>query len=357
MQSNLPKKCLVTGGCGFLGSNIAAHFLVHGSEVVVIDALFREGGPQNLEWLRSLDTQQQFHIIKGDLADQALVQSIFEEHGPFDYICHLGGQVAMTTSLSDPRRDLNTNVIGTFNVLEAMRAHSPDALIAYSSTNKVYGDLEDYDYHEGETRYSVANHPNGFDEQTPLDFASPYGCSKGSADQYVRDWNRNYGLKTVVFRHSSIYGGRQFSTFDQGWIGWFCKNALAQARAIKTGAPPTEFTIAGNGKQVRDVLHAQDLIALYQAAYTNREKAAGQIFNIGGGVENSLSLLELFEALRNKLNLNSPLALKKLPPRQSDQKWFVADISKAAGLLDWKPQVTASEGLDRMLEWTTSCYK
>lgn len=357
MQSNIPQTCLVTGGCGFLGSNIAAHFLKQGSKVVVIDALFREGGSLNLEWLRSLDTSGQFHFIQGDLADEYIVQSVFQEHGSFDYICHLGGQVAMTTSLSDPRRDLNTNVVGTFNVLEAARAHCPNALIAYSSTNKVYGDLEDYDYHEGETRYSVIERPNGFDEQTPLDFASPYGCSKGSADQYVRDWYRNYGLKTVVFRHSSIYGGRQFSTFDQGWIGWFCKNAQAQADAIKNGAQPPEFTISGSGKQVRDVIHAEDLIALYQSAYTHREQAAGEIFNIGGGVENSLSLLELFEILRSKLDLKNPLAFKKLPPRQSDQKWFVADINKAAEILAWKPQVTASQGLDRMLEWTSNIKK
>lgn len=354
MQSSPLKICLVTGGCGFLGSNIASHFLKNGSKVVVIDALYREGSSLNLEWLRSIDAQKKFHFIKGDLADQFLVRSAYQEHGPFDYICHLGGQVAMTTSLSDPRRDLNTNIIGTFNVLEATRAYSPDALIAYSSTNKVYGDLEDFDYHEGETRYNLGSHPYGFDEQTPLDFASPYGCSKGSADQYVRDWHRNYGLKTVVFRHSSIYGGRQFSTFDQGWIGWFCKNAQAQSDAIKAGLQPAKFTIAGNGKQVRDVLHAQDLIALYHAAYTHREKAAGQIFNIGGGLENSLSLLELFEILRCKLNLKNSLAFTKLPPRQSDQKWFVADIRKAIELLDWRPQVSASEGLDRMLGWTAS---
>lgn len=354
MEQNIPNNCLVTGGCGFLGSNIAAHFHKLGSRIVIIDGMFRTGCEQNLSWLRELDQGGRLDFIKGDLADAKLVDSVFSEYGPFDYVCHLGGQVAMTTSLSDPRRDIMTNVIGTFNVLEGVRAHSPEALVAYSSTNKVYGDLEDFEYVEGETRYGIPSHPRGFDEATRLDFASPYGCSKGSADQYVRDWSRNYGLKTVVFRHSSIFGGRQFSTFDQGWIGWFCQQAQAQAQAREAGLPDPSFTISGNGKQVRDVLHAKDLISLYHSAFTNKQSASGNIYNIGGGVENSLSLLELFELLREKLGLADALTFEQLPPRQSDQKWFVADISKAEAQLGWKPKVSASAGLDRMLEWTSS---
>jgi CDP-paratose 2-epimerase len=249
---------------------------------------------------------------------------------------------------------MRTNVVGTFNVLESMREFCPDALLAYSSTNKVYGDLEHLKYETTETRNTLPDFPNGLDESMPLDFASPYGCSKGAADQYVRDWNRNYGLKTLVFRHSSIYGGRQFSTIDQGWIGWFCQKALEQKEAEDAGAPIPEFTISGSGKQVRDVLHAEDLIALYQSAYAHREVVAGDIFNIGGGLANSLSLLELFQLLEAKLQLKGPMNFKRLPRRKSDQDFFVADISAAGVALNWQPEVTSRDGVSRMLEWTRS---
>lgn len=345
-------KILVSGGCGFLGSNIAASYLEEGSEVVVVDALFRHGGQDNKQWLQSQAASRPLHFHHIDLADEDAVRSVFRAHGPFDYICHLGGQVAMTTSLTDPRRDLRTNVVGTFNMLEAMREFSPDALLAYSSTNKVYGDLEWINYVEEEKRFSVPSHPHGFDESLQLDFASPYGCSKGAADQYVRDWSRNYGLKTMVFRHSSIYGGRQFATFDQGWIGWFCQKALEQERALATGLTATPFTISGTGKQVRDVLHGSDLITLYQAAYRNKDTAAGQIFNIGGGLENALSLLELFDLLQRLLKLPQPLQFEKLPRRQSDQDFFVADTTKAKNLLGWVPRTTSEQGILAMLDWS-----
>ncbi|MDA7880825.1 SDR family NAD(P)-dependent oxidoreductase [Akkermansiaceae bacterium] len=348
-----PKKCLITGGCGFLGSNIASHYLGEGSEVIVIDALFRKGGSANLAWLQSLASEGQLQFVKGDLAEEDLVNRVFLEHGRFDYICHLAGQVAMTTSLSDPRRDLRTNLVGTFNVLEATRKYSPESLVAYSSTNKVYGDLEDLEYTESETRYQVPAFPDGFSEYLRLDFASPYGCSKGGADQYVRDWHRNYGVATVVFRHSSIYGGRQFSTFDQGWIGWFCQQALVQAEAHRAGRIAEKFTIAGSGKQVRDVLHAEDLVRLYAEAYNCKDQVAGQIFNIGGGIANSLSLLELFHMLR-KLTGQPALSFEKLAPRASDQKVFVADITKAESILGWTPCIPAEEGIQRMLDWVGS---
>ncbi|GAA5483647.1 SDR family NAD(P)-dependent oxidoreductase [Haloferula sargassicola] len=349
----VPQNLLVTGGCGFLGSNIASHFLEAGATVTVIDALFRTGGEANLAWLRSKDARNALTFVHGDLADEQMVGDVFRKQGPFDYVCHLGGQVAMTTSLSDPSRDMKTNVVGTFNVLEAVRHFSPEALMAYSSTNKVYGDLEELDYVEGEDRYGVPSHQEGFDESLRLDFASPYGCSKGAADQYVRDWYRNFGVKTVVFRHSSIFGGRQFSSFDQGWIGWFCTQAQKQADAMARGENIEPFTIAGNGKQVRDVLHAEDLVRLYSTAFERRDAVAGEIFNIGGGIKNSLSLLELFKALQAKLQLDHPLKFERLPPRQSDQKFFVADITKASDVLGWEPTVSCDEGLSRMLNWVT----
>lgn len=344
-------KVLITGGCGFLGSNLAAAYLQDGAEVIVIDALFRRGSAANLVWLQSIANPERFHFIQADLAEAEAVMAAFRLHAPFDYICHVGGQVAMTTSLTDPSRDLQTNILGTFHVLEAARALSPKALIAYSSTNKVYGDLEGLRYEETSTRYRLPDHPEGLDESLSLDFSTPYGCSKGAADQYVRDWARVYGLKTVVFRHSSIFGGRQFASFDQGWVGWFCQKAIEQQRCHEAGVQPEPFTIAGTGKQVRDVLHADDLISLYRAAYRHRQQMNGEIFNIGGGGANSLSLLELFEMLADLLAI-PPLSYTLTPRRASDQDCFIADIGKAKRLLGWSPAMSCREGITNMLTWT-----
>ena len=344
-------KLLITGGCGFLGSNLASFYLQKEAEVVVLDALFRRGSSANLAWLDNQAAPGLFHFIQADLADKDAVFAVFRRHAPFDYICHVGGQVAMTTSLQDPERDLQTNVLGTFNVLEAARSLSPDALIAYSSTNKVYGDLEWLRHDETATRYKQPDHPIGLDEALALDFSTPYGCSKGAADQYVRDWARVYGLKTVVFRHSSIYGGRQFASFDQGWVGWFCQKAIEQKICWQNGGSPEPFSIAGTGKQVRDVLHADDLINLYNLAFEHRDQLTGEIFNIGGGVANSLSLLELFDVLSDLLGI-PPLAYKLTPRRSSDQDCFIANINKAARILDWTPLISYKSGIAKMLEWT-----
>ena len=344
-------KVLITGGCGFLGSNLAAFYLEKGEEVVVVDALFRDGSTTNLAWLENQASSGQFHFIQADLADTESVQSVFRTYGPFDFICHVAGQVAMTKSLQDPARDLKTNVVGTFNILEAARHLSPNSFIAYSSTNKVYGDLEWLHYEETPSRYFLSDYPNGLDETIRLDFSTPYGCSKGAADQYVRDWARVYGLKTVVFRHSSIYGGRQFASFDQGWISWFCLKALEQKKAYELGHSIEAFSIAGTGKQVRDVLHADDLVRLYNSSYEARNSISGEIFNIGGGVENSLSLLELFEHLSQKLSI-PPLVFNNLARRASDQDYFVADITKANQVIGWSPQVGFEKGLDLMLKWS-----
>ena len=342
-------KILITGGCGFLGSNIAAHALSQDDEVLVIDALFRKGSIENKIWLENQARNNQLIIDCFDIADFERVNHFFEKYGPFEAIAHLAGQVAMTTSMSDPRRDFLTNVVGTFNLLEATRIYSPDAVFVYSSTNKVYGEIKHIRLEETATRYIAADFPEGFAPSFPLDFSSPYGCSKGAADQYVRDWHRNFGLNTIVFRHSSIYGGRQFSTFDQGWVGWFCLQALQQKQALDTGKMLEPFTIAGNGKQVRDVLHSTDLITLYRAAFTHGKKVAGQIFNIGGGIENSLSLLELFTFLEKFLGVE--LKYDLLPPRHSDQKVFVADIALAKNLLNWIPRITYEQGIAQQITW------
>ena len=332
---------LVTGGCGFLGSNRSSEILRQGHELIVFDSLCRFGSYQNLEWLRD---QGQFKFVHGDIRNTNDVEGVVKSCIP-DVIYHLAGQVAMTTSISDPRMDFEVNVVGSFNLLNAVRLYSPGSTLIYSSTNKVYGDLEQFNYRETASRYECIDKPSGFDESINLDFHSPYGTSKGSADQYILDFARIYGLKTAVFRHSSMFGGRQFATFDQGWLGWFTQKAVE----IKNGTSEELFTISGNGKQVRDLLYASDCVSLYLKAAEKIDEIKGQAFNIGGGIENSSSLLELFTFLENELKIR--MRYKKLAPRESDQRFFVADIGKAEKLIDWKPKVTKSIGLKKMIEW------
>lgn len=334
-------KYLITGGCGFLGSNLAAEVLHRGEELLVLDNLSRHGSALNLAWLQTLGT---FTHQAGDIRNAHDVAWTIERFRP-DVIFHLAGQVAMTTSLARPSLDFETNVVGSFNLLEAVRKHAPEATIVYSSTNKVYGDLEQFQYQETDTRFQCVDRPNGFGEDTPLEFRSPYGCSKGAADQYMLDFARMFGLKTVVFRHSSMYGGRQFATYDQGWVGWFCEQALRTRR----GTLERPFTISGSGKQVRDVLHAADMKRLYFAAVERVDQAKGQAFNIGGGMANSLSLLELFGLLEDVIEVK--LSYERLPSRESDQRVFVADISKAKRLLGWEPEVTTPIGIRSMIDW------
>lgn len=334
-------KLLITGGCGFLGSNLASDALNRGDDLVVFDSLYRNGSRENLAWLNS---QGKFKFEHGDIRNQNDITRVIQYFQP-DAIFHLAGQVAMTTSIANPRMDFEVNVLGTVNLLEAVRQYCPNAAVVYSSTNKVYGDLEQYSYLENDTRYLCVEKPNGFDEKTQLEFHSPYGCSKGAADQYMLDYARIFGLKTVVFRHSSMYGGRQFATYDQGWVGWFCQKALETS----SGSLDREFTISGNGKQVRDVLHADDMKRLYMDAIYNIQAAKGHAFNIGGGAANSLSLLELFDLLSDQLKIR--LAYQKLPVRESDQRVFIADIEKANKILGWAPTVSAKDGISRMLDW------
>jgi CDP-paratose 2-epimerase len=334
-------KLLITGGCGFLGSNLAAHAIGQGIELCVFDNLSRNGSRDNLEWLQG---QGGFDFRHGDIRNANDVDVLLRDFRP-DHVFHLAGQVAMTTSIADPRRDFEINAFGTLNVLEALRRHSPEATICYSSTNKVYGDLEQYVYEETATRWRCVDRPQGFDERTPLDFHSPYGCSKGTADQYLLDYARMFGVHATVFRHSSMYGGRQFATADQGWVGWFCKMAWG----TRTGHVQS-FDISGSGKQVRDVLHADDMTRLYFGALECSDAVRGHAYNIGGGMANSLSLLELFELLEEFTGVR--LRYDKLAPRSSDQRVFVADIGLAERSIGWTPQVSARDGVRRMVEWT-----
>jgi CDP-paratose 2-epimerase len=335
---------LITGGCGFLGSNIAREILKRGNSLYIFDNLSRWGSEENLEWLKTLGD---FTFIAGDIRKKEEVDTLVKKVKP-DVIYHLAGQVAMTTSIDNPRLDFEVNAIGSFNILESVRTFSPQSIVVYSSTNKVYGDLEWVNYYETETRYVTPDFKKGFPETIPLDFHSPYGCSKGCADQYMLDFHRIFDINTIVFRHSSMYGGRQFSTIDQGWIGWFCQKAIE----TKKGTIQDPFTISGNGKQVRDVLYADDTVSLYLKAVEKIDKTRGQVFNIGGGFKNSLSLLELFDILEEELQIT--LNYKIIPSRESDQKVFVADIKKIGQFCGWKPQTDKISGIKKMIDWVNT---
>jgi CDP-paratose 2-epimerase len=336
----MKKKYLVTGGCGFLGSNLAAEILKQGKELAVFDNLSRHGSQNNLAWLRK---NGQFNFYHGDIRNFSDINRVIQEFMP-DVIFHLAGQVAMTSSVLDPYRDFSINALGTVNLLTAAKEHCPQSSIIYSSTNKVYGGLDQFGQTETATRYVCNKFPEGYDESASLDFQSPYGCSKGAADQYMLDFHRMYGMKTVVFRHSSICGVRQFCTIDQGWVGWFVQQAL---QTLKN--PDYQFDICGTGKQVRDVLFAPDIVKCYLAAEANIDKCAGQAFNIGGGHKNSLSIMELLNFLSERLNVK--LHVNHLAWRQSDQKIFIANINKAKNTFNWAPAIRTVEGLSDILNW------
>jgi CDP-paratose 2-epimerase len=330
------RKWIITGGAGFIGCHAAARFHAAGDRVVVVDNLSRRGADANLEWLRGQGVSE---FVKADIRDAEAMRKVVAENADADAVLHLAAQVAVTTSVTDPRADFDINALGTFNVLEAVRLAGGGPAVIYSSTNKVYGNLEHVRVVERGGRYAYEDLPDGVDESEPLDFHSPYGCSKGSGDQYVRDYARIYDLKTVVFRQSCIYGTRQFGIEDQGWISWFC---LATLRGQK-------FTIFGDGKQIRDTLWVGDLVDAYEAALGRIDSVAGEVFNIGGGPSNTLSLLELVAMLEKHFGrkLNPPHA----DWRPGDQRVFVADVRKAGRLLGWRPKVSTAEGVGKLLEW------
>lgn len=340
---------LITGGCGFIGTNLADALLADRQDVTVLDNFFRQGSRANLAWLKERHGNK-LRFVEADVRQAAAIDKAVSAAEPA-VVAHLAGQVAMTTSIENPRLDFETNALGTLNVLEAVRRNAPKATVLFSSTNKVYGDLASLAYRERPSRHTAPDLPQGMDETLPLDFHSPYGCSKGAADQYVLDYHRMFGLNSVVFRHSSIYGGRQFATYDQGWVGWFCLKILEQKQAALKGRPVEPFTISGDGKQVRDLLHADDIVSCYRQAVAGIGKCAGRAYNIGGGMANSLSLLELFMALEDETG-HVPV-YTRLSARLSDQKVFVADTRAAVRDFQWKPQVSRQDGLRRMLSWIT----
>jgi CDP-paratose 2-epimerase len=337
----MSRNALVTGGCGFVGSNVAARLRQDGWRVTLFDNLSRHGATENLRWMLESGGVE---FVHGDVRNASEVDRVMGLVQP-SAIFHLAGQVAMTTSMDDPRRDFETNVVGSINVLESVRKQKFWPAIVYASSNKVYGELKGVVLKEEALRYDAPGFPEGIDEEAPLDFQTPYGCSKGAADQYMLDYARVFGLNTVVFRHSTIFGGRQFATFDQGWVGWFCQQALA----VKGNPGREPFTISGDGKQVRDLLFVDDAVNCYLAAADRAESVRGQAFNIGGGMANSCSLLELFSILEGLLGVR--LEYRRLPWRHSDQKLFVANISKARSMLGWQPKLGREAGIKLMIEW------
>ncbi|MGA9192202.1 MAG: SDR family NAD(P)-dependent oxidoreductase [Anaerolineales bacterium] len=331
-------KTLITGGAGFIGSNTANRMLEDGESVVILDNLSRPGSEKNLAWLQSNFPEVEF--VKADVRNAGDLTAALSAHAPFDALIHLAAQVAVTTSVDDPRLDFDINALGTLNLLESVRSLGLDPAILFTSTNKVYGEMLDQAVVEEATRYRYADLEHGISELAPLDFHSPYGCSKGTADQYVHDYHRIFGLRTIVFRNSCIYGPRQFGIEDQGWLAWF-------VIAARLGHP---ITIYGDGKQVRDVLFVDDLIRAMRAAIENIDATAGQVYNMGGGVSNSLSVWREFGPMLEKL-LGASIDVDFRDWRPGDQKIYISDVRKAQETFGWSPRVDAQDGVRRLFEW------
>ncbi len=333
----MSKKYLVTGGAGFIGTNFTADLLEKNRTVAIFDNLSRAGSRANLAWLREKYGSDAFQLITADIRDADALEKAAKDA---DVICHFAGQVAVTTSVVNPREDFDINATGTFNVLEAARKSGRNPFVLYTSTNKVYGGMEAVRVLERELDYAYADFPQGISESQPLDFHSPYGCSKGTGDQYTRDYSRIYQLPTVVLRQSAIYGPRQFGVEDQGWVSWFII-------AVLTGKP---ITIYGNGKQVRDLLYIDDLVRAYHAAIDQPEVSAGKIYNIGGGVSNVISIWKEFGPILETLS-GREIPVGYGDWRPGDQVIYVSDIRKAQRELNWTPQVSVQQGIERLYRW------
>ncbi|MCC6682542.1 MAG: GDP-mannose 4,6-dehydratase [Phycisphaeraceae bacterium] len=332
------KQVLVTGGAGFIGANLARHYLDAGCRVVIYDHLGRNGCVENLDWLRSRQNAANLSVLIGDVRMPTL--ALRREVEKSDALFHMAAQVAVTTSVTDPVFDFQVNALGTFNMLELVReSKGKKPVFFYASTNKVYGGMEDITIVEGEQRYSYRDLPLGIPEDRVLDFHSPYGCSKGTADQYVRDYARIYDLRSVVFRQSCIYGYRQFGLEDQGWVAWFIIAAMI-------GRP---ITVYGDGKQVRDVLFIDDLVAAYDSAWKQIDKTSGRIFNIGGGPQNTISLRDLLKLLKEEVNPRLDPA--KGDWRPGDQPVYVSDIRKAKAEFGWEPMTDWQSGVRQLVQW------
>jgi len=329
---------LITGGAGFIATNIANRLLAGGYRVRLFDNLSRAGVVQNLRWLQQRYGER-VEFIRGDVRDAAAIDAAV--HG-VDRVFHFAAQVAVTTSLDDPRFDFDVNARGTLNLLEAIRACARVPSLLFTSTNKVYGDLHDVALRRGESRYEPIDaglRGEGVAESQPLDFHSPYGCSKGAAEQYVLDYARTFGLPATVFRMSCIYGPHQFGTEDQGWVAHFVIQALRR-RAL---------TLYGDGLQVRDVLFVEDLADAMLLAHEHIDRTAGQAFNIGGGPGQAISLLELLDVI-GELTGERPAFVTE-PWRAADQRYYVSCTRRFEQIAGWRPRVGVRHGVERLLCW------
>ena len=337
-----PLNFLITGGAGFIGANYVDRLLSRGEAVTVYDNLSRAGAPLNVNWLRTKHGEKSFRLVVGDVRDAAILNALMraEDHFRVDVVVHLASQVAVTTSVTQPREDFEINALGTFNVLEAARLSGRQPTVLYASTNKVYGEMEEVAVARGEGRHHYPDLPMGVPETQLLDFHSPYGCSKGAGDQYVRDYQRIYGLPSVVFRQSCIYGPRQFGIEDQGWVAWFIIAAV-------TGKP---ITIYGDGKQARDMLYIDDLLDAYDLALERIDQVAGRVYNVGGGPENVISVWKEFgPILERQLGREIPVSWGDWRP--GDQRLYVSDIRKAHRELGWQPKVGVESGIQQLVNW------
>lgn len=329
---------LITGGCGFIGTNLAHRLLSSGRPVLLFDSLARPGVEQNLRWLR--DTHGS--LVGVEIADTRNADALRRAVERASEVFHFAAQVAVTTSLTDPLEDFEVNARGTINLLEAIRAQPSPPSLVFTSTNKVYGSLEDVGLRRRNLRYEPTDsglRETGISETRPLDFHSPYGCSKGSADQYVLDYARSFGLPAIVFRMSCIYGPHQFGTEDQGWVAHFLIQALE-------GRP---ITLYGDGRQVRDILHVSDLVDAFLLAQQHMATEAGQAFNIGGGPANTVSLLELLDFIDELLGRKPDIEFDAWRP--GDQRYYVSDTTKFRERAGWRPQIGVPEGLEQLARW------
>lgn len=329
------EKILITGGCGFIGCNLADYFIKKGYNISIFDNLSREGVENNLKWLEK-NHKNKFKFIKGDVRN---IEELNKATKDADIVFHTAAQVAVTTSVLNPYEDFKINALGTVNVLESARKSKKNPVVIFTSTNKVYGETKKAKVITDKSRYKYKDLKYGISENENLDFYSPYGCSKGCADQYVRDYHRIYGLNTVVLRMSCIYGKHQQGNEDQGWVAHF-------AKCFTEGK---EITIYGDGKQVRDILYIDDLVNLFDLIINNTEKIKGEIFNIGGGVKNAISLLELIEKL--EILTENKVKIKFSNWRPGDQKVYITDIRKVKKFLGWEPMTKLDDGLIKLIEW------
>lgn len=330
-------KILITGGVGFIGTNTAINFAKNKiNQITIVDNFSRKEVEKNADFIKK--NYPQVKIIQSNVID---VDQYIDEIKKAKVIIHLAGQTAVTTSINNPWEDFQTNLQSTFVLLETVRKVNPEVIFIYSSTNKVYGDLSHHEFKKNltEKKYQELCHPNGIDETETLDFISPYGCSKGAADQYCLDFGRIYGLNTVVFRQSCIYGPFQFGVEDQGWVAFFSK----QFQFKKS------LTIYGDGYQVRDLLYVGDLINAYQLAIDNIDKVKGQAFNIGGGINNAYSLLQVIDILRDNFKYKIKIGFDKT--RLGDQKYFISKNEKIKKMLGWTPKTDFKDGIKNMINW------